>query len=157
MKPEELRQYIEAYKRDGVIVVPDLLSPEEVRMCREGMHNDLFAWGVDYNNLEGCLDKLKGIQTHQSGGLPFHYSKWRVLQCALNEKLFELTCALWAETWAISAPGFECPWAPFEPNRGYAYLDSMNFRVPSALIGDCPAKLKLQKNLAPHIDINPCT
>ena len=64
-----------------------------------------------------------------------------------------MTQALWAETYAVSATGYECPHAPFDPSAGYCYVDSLNFRLPTALAGT--GKERLQKNLGPHIDLNP--
>lgn len=146
---------IKTYIRDGAVVIPQVLTPEEVTICREGLHQDLLSVGVDYNDLANSLEALKRFQTHQSGGLPFHYSPWRLRYCACNEKLFKVTQALWKSTWAISAPGFECPHAPFLSESGYSLIDSMNFRLPSTFIEPVRSSDKLQKNLAPHIDINP--
>jgi hypothetical protein len=152
----DIQKYIELYKRDGVIVVENILTQDELRLCRDGLHQDLLNEGVDYNNLDAHnLDALKRVQTHPSGGMPFHYSDWRVRYCALNEKLYALTTTLWKETWAVSAPGFECPWAPFDPERAYCFLDSLNFRLPTHLLGKGARKDLLQRNLGPHIDVNP--
>lgn len=135
------------------MVIPNVLSPEEVTLCRKGLHDDLLSLGVDHNNLAGSLEALQSIQTHQSGGLPLHYSPWRIKYCACNENFFGFIQQLWKVTWAINAPGFECPYAPFPTDSGFALIDSVNFRLPSSLIQPVRSKDKLQKNLGPHVDL----
>jgi len=82
--------------------------------------------------------------------MPFHYSPCRTKNCTLNKKLFEVTQSIWKDTWARCAPGFACPYAPFDASRGYAFVDSLNFRLPSSLVVN-----KVQRTIGPHIDINP--
>ena len=42
--------------------------------------------GLHDNSLENTAHLMEKFQTHPSGGLPFHYSKWRMKHCCLNKK-----------------------------------------------------------------------
>ena len=135
-----------------------MLSEAEIQECRDGLHGALRVFGVDHSNLKATAHNLARIQTHTSGGLPFHYSDWRIKLCALNKRVLQVTQAIWEVSWAVSAPGFECPRAPFDPKTAFCYLDSLNFRLPSELVATVqvpPSNKFLQKPLRAHIDINP--
>jgi len=99
------------------------------------------------------VDVVRRVQTHTSGGMPFHYSPWRLKHCVLNARLFEATKAIWKETWAVNAPGFECGHGAFDAGVGYAFIDSVNFRLPSRILVD--RYQNVQKTIGPHMDINP--
>jgi hypothetical protein len=67
---------IAEYQTHGVVVIPGVLSVEQVQACREGLHRDLLVHHIDYHNLRHCqqsLLNLKQFQQHQGGGLPFYY------------------------------------------------------------------------------------
>lgn len=60
---------------------------------------------------------------------------------------------MWKETYANNLLGYECPHAPFSTQIGYAYLDSMNFRIPTEL-AEADGE-RIQKSLNWHIDVDP--
>ena len=71
---------------------------------------------------------MQALQSHASGGLPFHFSEWRLRLCALNSKALAVTQALWRATYANGAEGYEGPHAPFPTDRAFAFIDSINYR-----------------------------
>ena len=92
---DDLPAIVEAFKRHGVVVVRDVLTKEEVKACRDGLHADLeAAFGVQYHRLAETAEGLRDKQSHFSGGLPLHYSPWRLHHCALNERFLRVTQAL---------------------------------------------------------------
>lgn len=145
--------HIEQYKEDGVVVISQVLSSQEVLLCREGLHADLRSQGVNYSALDNytSLNNLKKLQSHHSGGVPFFYSPWQLKYCHTNQILFEATRAIWAATWAKGIQHFENPFAPFDPSFGFTFLDSfgVSFRLPTQT-----AKT-FQKTIGLHVDLNP--
>ena len=105
----DFSKIVKAVIEDGVVIVTNVLSPEEVLECRQGLHQDLKenfgvevgeGTGLNNNSLENTAHLMEKIQTHPSGGLPFHYSKWRMKHCCLNKKALKVTRELWEATYA---------------------------------------------------------
>jgi len=106
----DFSKIVNAVVEDGVVIVTNVLSPEEVEECRQGLHHDLkehFGVVADKTkkfhsqdtSLEDTAYLMEKFQTHPSGGLPFHFSKWRMKHCCFNKKVLNITRALWEETY----------------------------------------------------------
>lgn len=166
LSPEQLA----TFERDGVLVVPGVLTPEEVAEARRGLHGELRSYGVDPENLDETAHHLRPLSsTNGSGGvLNVYYPPFKLL---LNEhpKLWSVVTQLWERTYAKRDPPhphFKHGYGPFDPNRGYIYMDRVGFRVPDAVAEaharvDPNAKKKrkrplpLQRSLTPHLDCCP--
>lgn len=106
---EDFSSVVAEYKANGVVVVPSVLTPEEVQACRDGLHQNLLERGIDYYQLRNSpesLANLKQFQSHQSGGLPFYYCAWQMQYCMGNLRVFEATKSIWEATWAKGIQGF---------------------------------------------------
>ncbi|CAN0258461.1 unnamed protein product, partial [Phaeothamnion confervicola] len=70
--------------------------------------------------------------THGSGGvLDLFYEPWK-LKVAENERLWGAMCDLW-EAYAAQHPDFWHPFGPFDPDKGFMYIDRVCFRVPESV------------------------
>lgn len=87
---------LETFLRDGVLVVNDILTPEQLSEARHGLETSLRQHGVDTNDLLGTgIHLAKLSSTNGSGGvLDLVYEEWK-MNVALNEKLFQATTELW--------------------------------------------------------------
>jgi len=152
-KPQvsDFTQEIETYKRDGVVVIKNVLSPAEVKACRDAYHNDLRKYGVNYNNLKSpsTHEALKKLQIHGSGGIPFYFCQWQLQYCHTNARYVEAQKALFAATWASGTEQhFQNPFAPFSATKIFSITDSCSFRLPSNV-------QDFQQTVGLHVDINP--
>ena len=160
---------IEAFCRDGVLVVHDFLSSDELRACTAALHDSLASHGIDVNDLATTGHRLATLSsTNGSGGvLDVFYDEWK-LELAVNAKLFRMTSQLWEH--ALFHDGQEEPdsddvdnyykWHPFGPFnccRGYMYVDRIGYRLPTRLARQLGASKKkpLQRSLTPHLDCCP--
>ena len=156
----EMETLVERFKLDGYVVVPAVLSADEVQMCRAGLHADLAALGIEHGDFsDSSRDRLLDLQCHSSGALPFYYSPWRLKHCACNLKLWAAVEQIWAATYVAGAAGFECPHR-WPAGSAVAYLDAVGYRLPTIHAGPSE-RLGLgglkwtQRALGAHIDISP--
>lgn len=155
-------ELLQAFVRDGVVVIPDVLCSSEVREALEGFNRSLLEKGCDTAQLSSTASALKDLSsTHGSGGiLDIFYEEWKL---KLNEHpaVVRAIQSLWATTFANideSSQGvYSHPFGPFDPYQGYMYIDRVCFRVPtpvSAIHGESKKK-QLQRSLTPHLDCCP--
>lgn len=154
---------IEEFKNNGVVVVPSVLTTDEVAAALRGLKTYLLACGCDEDNLmdtAGCLTSLSS--TNGAGGiLDVFYEDWKL---CLNEHsaVVGTIQSLWQHTYATYDGNehdslYKHPFGQFDPLEGYMYVDRVCYRVPSdvsAAFG--PTKRKqLQRSLTPHLDCCP--
>lgn len=145
------KKQIETFKKDGLLVVEDVFSLEEIERIRENFHTHLDqSYGISHDKvLAGdpkTLEKLGGARIKSPISNTF-YPRWKLLDVNLDERLFKITSQIWAETFAIKAPGFEHPLPKFNPDDGYLYIDRVCYRLPDYL--------REEGGLSPHLDRNP--
>lgn len=111
----------------------------------------------DVNDLSGTAHNLRKLSsTGGSGGvLDIFYQDWQ-LELAQNERFFKAVSSLWRHTWADpEAKEFQFT-EPFDPTRGYFYLDRAGFRVPDHVSESFKKGSRpLQRSLTPHLDCCP--
>ncbi|KAF0721047.1 hypothetical protein AaE_010201, partial [Aphanomyces astaci] len=158
---------IEEFRRNGVLVVPNVLNEAEIQAAREGLHADLKSYGVDHDNLGDTAHNLRNLSsTGGAGGiLDLFYPSWR-LSVAEHEGVFDVISDLWDATYANAtdpADLFYHPFDRFPGKQGFMYINRVCYRVPDA-ISTMPLdqegvsrkkKKSLQRSLTPHIDCCP--
>ncbi|TMW67954.1 hypothetical protein Poli38472_007626 [Pythium oligandrum] len=151
---EQINEFLEK----GVLVVPNVLTPEEVAEARQGLHNELAKYGVDHEDLENTGHNLKKLSsTGGAGGiLDLFYPSWR-LKVAENERVFTAMTDLWSATYACNHPDFEHPFGEFNGKHGYMYINRVCYRVPDKISQMHGAKKSrpMQRSLTPHVDCCP--
>jgi hypothetical protein len=157
---------IEAFKLDGILVVQNVLRPDEVASTRDGLHSFLLSAGVDVNDLENAntgemLKKLSS--TNGSGGVIDVFYEPFKLSLAEHPVIFAVMAQLWEATFGSNDPLYSHGHGRFESNHGYTYIDRVGFRVPSRISrmhGKESIKGKrkpLQRSLTPHLDCCPAS
>uniref|UniRef100_A0AAV1UR86 Phytanoyl-CoA dioxygenase n=1 Tax=Peronospora matthiolae TaxID=2874970 RepID=A0AAV1UR86_9STRA len=152
-------EQIQEFVQQGVLVVPNVLTPGEVTEARQGLHSELAKYGVDHENLPETGDNLKKLSsTGGAGGiLDLFYPSWR-LKVAEHEKTFAAMTDLWQATYAQNHPDFQHPFGAFNSKQGYMYINRVCYRVPDALSTKFAATKKsrpMQRSLTPHWDCCP--
>eukprot|EP00993_Chasmostoma_nieuportense_P001748 NODE_2600_length_1139_cov_74.083992_g2480_i0.p1 GENE.NODE_2600_length_1139_cov_74.083992_g2480_i0~~NODE_2600_length_1139_cov_74.083992_g2480_i0.p1 ORF type:complete len:347 (+),score=72.65 NODE_2600_length_1139_cov_74.083992_g2480_i0:59-1042(+) len=141
--PEPLTsEQLACFREEGVLVVPNVVSGAEVESLREGFHRTLKETsGLDHMAPNTAVLKRLG----RFGPTQFFYPSWKL---ALQEQPlpFAIMSQLWGATYAINAPYFENPFAPFPAHQGYVSLCRANYRLPDSTLQ--------QGGLKPHLDCN---
>lgn len=150
---------LDTFLQDGVLVVDDILSKEELERARNGLEDTLRSQGVDPDHLEGTGRNLASLSsTNGSGGvLDIFYTQWQ-LKVASNPKLWSVTKQLWDV--GYDATRTDHRWHPhgaFDTQSGYMYLDRVGYRLPTALAQKLGTSKKrpIQRSLTPHLDCCP--
>ncbi|KAL7579836.1 hypothetical protein ACA910_004849 [Epithemia clementina (nom. ined.)] len=168
---------VETYLRDGVLVVDNLLSQEELEVAWEGLHETLSAHGVELHDLVNTGHNLCALSsTNGAGGvLDVFYEHWK-LEIATNKRLLAWTQQLWRAAYCshdngegrVDVDDEDWKWHPFgsfDPSQAFVYIDRIGYRIPSTLaekLGEehCQGKkrkLPIQRSLTPHLDCCPDT
>mmetsp|Transcript_17430 Transcript_17430/g.17520 ORF Transcript_17430/g.17520 Transcript_17430/m.17520 type:complete len:377 (+) Transcript_17430:221-1351(+) len=147
----------EEFKTRGIVVVPGVLTPDEVMRVRDEFHKSLIKHEVDVDNLQTTAHNLKSLSsTGGAGGiLDTFYEDWK-LKLNENPKIVSALCQLWQATYSSCRGIYEHPYGVFDPFKPYMYIDRVCFRVPddiSSLFSK--GKRTLQRTLAPHLDCCP--
>lgn len=162
-RPQVIDRYltdeqIEQFKTNGVIVIPNVLTPEEIAEARRGLHEELAKYGVDHNDLEGTGQHLTKLSsTGGAGGiLDLFYPSWR-LKVAENDKVFAAMSDLWSATYAQNHPDFSHPHGDFNGKQGFMYINRVCYRVPDTVAKMHATKKSrpIQRSLTPHLDCCP--
>ena len=157
-------EQIETFRRDGILVVPNVLTRHQVEDALKGLNKTLNRLGVypqEPNNDEmsnnayqldvdsaRALSKLSS--TNGSGGvLDIFYEDWK-LEIGSNPRLFQITQELWKAAYCHNGETKERlpeterfrwhPFGAFDCNRGYMYIDRIGYRLPTKLsdeLGEC--------------------
>jgi hypothetical protein len=178
---EQIQEYLDF----GILVVPNILTPQEVSNALQGLSETLLQYGIDANDLEATGHNLASLSsTNGSGGvLDIFYEDW-TMYIASHPKLFQVTTELWEKAYCHDGQKKEGlaeydifkwhPYGSFNFNRGFMYLDRIGYRLPTALaeklgselcskLGERAGKRKglrnksLQRSLTPHLDCCPET
>lgn len=105
--------------------------------------------------------------TGGSGGvLDRYWMPWK-LRLHQNPRFFQAISQLWDATFARFDPNTDDdeeharvynahPFGPFDPSKGFMYVDRVGFRVPDAVAAlHRRGKRPLQRSLTPHLDCCP--
>ncbi|GAX24710.1 hypothetical protein FisN_4Hh268 [Fistulifera solaris] len=164
-------EQIATFLNQGILVVPNVLSQEEVTEALSGLYETLASHGVEAHNLEETGKHLQQLSsTGGSGGvLDLFYAEWK-FKISTNSKLFHLTSQLWKAAYCYQGETKEQlhteqfkwhPYGAFNPTQGYAYIDRVGYRIPTRLaerLGTISKKNKhipIQRSLTPHLDCCP--
>jgi hypothetical protein len=178
---EQVQEFVE----QGVLVVDDILTADEVNAALMGLSETLSRYGVNTNDLDATGHALSPLSsTNGSGGvLDLFYEDWK-MTIASHPLLFRATTQLWGAAYCHRGEQKEevsqedmfkwHPYGSFELNRGFMYVDRVGYRLPTTLAetlgsgsqldcGDQPTRGKkkkhksLQRCLTPHLDCCPET
>ena len=177
---DDLSPYIEKFEKDGVVVIPNILSSDELDEVRKGLHKALLSHKVDPFNLKETSKNITSLSsTGGAGGvLDFFYYNFK-LQLIENQKIFSIFKRLF-KLWnnksvnnSVENDVWSHPFGNFDDEIGYAYIDRVCYRLPESYNysihdqsnsinggnSDVRGKKKrdrhLQRSLTPHLDCCP--
>lgn len=142
---------IESYKSNGVLVVPEIFSSEEVKRIRNNMHQYMLdRHGIDHEKVlsgdKEMIEKL-GEPRIKSPMRNTFYAGWKLLDVNCDNRIYEVFKEIFAATYAIQAEGFEHVFGNFDPSDLGVYIDRVCYRTPD--------HIREEGGLAPHLDRNP--
>ena len=148
------KEQIETYRRDGILVIDEILTPIQLQAAQEGLHKTLLHHQVDTNNLPATAHHLQKLSsTNGSGGvLDLFYPRFK-LDIGCNERLFRATAQLWEAAYCHNGESEEemisrdkhymyHPFGAFDCDRGFMYVDRLGYRCPTKLAEEVGAKIQ---------------
>ena len=167
---------IDFFRTHGFLVVPGVLSPEQVAEAQDGMRRSLLdRAGVDASSTEQLQKTKLGLRklssTNGAGGvLDLFYERWKLRVTLENETYATICKELFASTYASYDNDLEenaentlwaHPYGKFDPMTDgiWAHVDRMGFRVPDSVAEHTSNKKNkktlIQRSLTPHLDCCP--
>jgi ectoine hydroxylase-related dioxygenase (phytanoyl-CoA dioxygenase family) len=144
LSAEQLAQY----DQDGILVVPNVLSEEEIAAAIKGFDEHLL--------LKDKVDVTKLSETHtnkaglggRSGLYELYLQPWK-MKVHESEKAYQAITDLYSNFFAKNIAGYENPFAEhMDGSKAFLYIDRVNFRLPSSI--------KAGEGLIQHVDCDPC-
>jgi len=153
---------IQTFLKDGVLVVDNILSADQIQSALQGLNESLFTRaGVDTANLDETGHGLVNLSsTNGSGGvLDLFYEDWKC-EIATNPKLFSATTQLWEAAYCnqgeslndLLTPSEEKdkvfkwhPYGAFDVRTGFCYVDRIGYRLPTELATKLGSDLQEQQ------------
>lgn len=150
---------IEEFRQRGVVVVPEVLSRDEVSHVRSGFHAFLLDKGCDVTDLERTGRALSSLSsTGGAGGiLDVFWADWKLFVLE-HPAITAAFSALWSETFASGdTEHFEHRHGAFDPASPIAAVDRICYRLPDSIskMHSFKKGKGLQRHLAPHLDCCP--
>lgn len=150
--PQLTTHQIQTFVQDGVLVVENVLSEQDLSAALEGLRQTLASHQVDTTNLADTGHELRRLSsTNGSGGvLDIFYEGWK-MKVAAHTQLFDITSDLWNAAYCHKGESHEelrddeqfmwHPYGAFDCHKGYMYIDRIGYRLPTRLAEDLGTKL----------------
>lgn len=136
--------HIQTFYQDGVVVIENIISPEQVEAARNGLHQQLFGLGIDHEAiLSGTTKFTDGIRI-KSKACHIFYNKWK-LDVHLNPTVYDTMMQLYNHTFFSNNPLYPCPSYICERDIG-AYIDRVAWRLPDHICAEGGLSLHLDRN-----------
>jgi hypothetical protein len=176
LSPEQVEKFLQ----DGVLVVENVLTQDQVDQSLQGLYQTLSRHGVqcpkEVDDEESARAFAKLSSTNGSGGvLDIFYEDWK-MDIATNPKLFCMTNQLWKAAYCHDGEEnkesceHQFQWHPhgaFDCEKGYLYIDRIGYRLPTKIANELGERINgktkkkkarsLQRSLTPHLDCCPET
>jgi len=138
-------QLIDDFNRDGVIVIEDVFSANEIVVIRTKFHQQLKTMGIDHEKIlsgENTMDNNSRIKSDVS---KIFYNKWK-LDTHLDPRVYAITKKLLMKTYGDDTnDAFQHPYGNF--NDILCYIDRVCYRLPD--------HIREEGGLGLHMDYNP--
>lgn len=139
--PEQIAEF----RQNGVVVIEDILTDEEVDQAREAFHEQLMKIGIDHHKIlsgESEVDQAPRIKSNVSR---LFYAKWKLLDVQLHPNVVQAASELLDATFGSDDPLFRHPYGRFDGIT--AYNDRVCWRLPDSI--------RPEGGLGVHLDRNP--
>lgn len=138
-------EHLEIFNRDGIIIIEDVFSPDEVSEIRSKFHQQLKVIGIDHDKILSGEDIMDGNIRIKSDVSKIFYSKWK-MDAHLDKKVYEITKELLLKTYGDSTNNiFNHIYGEFDDIL--CYVDRVCYRLPD--------HIREEGGLGLHMDYNP--
>eukprot|EP00939_MAST-03C_sp_MAST-3C-sp1_P002849 g2849.t1 len=174
---------IERFRRDGIVVVPNILSDKEVAKARAEFEATLRQMcGFDKDRIKETAETIRALSsTGGAGGvLDLFYAPFKLRITLANERYANAYSDLLAATYASNDGIYAHDFGSFDPYRPLAHVDRVGYRLPDDAWEKAAAsddgednnsetnlsspssssqrrsrKRRVQRSLTPHLDCAP--
>jgi hypothetical protein len=153
------REQIETFKRDGVVVIPNVLTAEELEDIRRDFDSAIeHRFGFDPTSKKTIKETIKNLTDKEvAGGIVHIYWSTAQLKVMQHPKVFAAITELYAQSFSAEEPeeDFKHVFGDFDPKRAYLYADRACYRLPDRVYEMCTKKTKVRFGTGAHVDCNP--
>ena len=138
------QEQIDEYHKNGVLVIENVLTEEEVNTARQQLHQQLLTFGIDHDKVlsgEQILNENGRIKGSPS---KIFYGKWKI-DVQLHEKIYGYMKSLMEETYFKNNALFNHPYE--KADDILPYIDRICWRLPD--------HIRPEGGLSMHLDRNP--
>lgn len=131
----------EEFRRNGVVVIENVLTDAEVDLARQSLHDQLKSNGVDHEKIMTGAQSPDGVGVRiKSPAASFFYSLWK-LNVAMHPRIVESLAFLFCETFANIAnedeneegePLYASRFGRFDSM--FHYVDRVCYRLPDVIL-----------------------
>ena len=132
---------IDVFRRDGVLVVRNVVDKNEASALRQQF--------VKCLGIEEEPGKLNHLSSTHTGVLDVFYSEWKLRLTMTCRKYADAYADLLEHTYGTNKGLYEHPFENFDASKSLIHIDRIGYRVPSS-----DTKVK-QRSLTPHLDCAP--
>lgn len=138
------REQIEEYHKNGVLVIENVLTEEEIEAARRDLHKQLLTFGIDHDKVLNGEQKLNEDGRIKGSPSKIFYGKWKI-DVHLHDRVYAYVRALMEETYFMNTPPYNHPFG--ETNDILPYIDRICWRLPD--------HIRQEGGLSLHLDRNP--
>lgn len=145
-------QHIEEFLETGIVVIENVLTPDEIFEARNNFHNQLLTLGINHDAILNSNEKSDGKSRLKSPVSRLFYAKWKLLDIHLHPNVCQAMDELLRATYSSGAtPGFIHPFGPSTTNL--CYVDRVCWRLPDRIQHEGGLDLHLDRNpINPYFD-----
>lgn len=137
-------EQLEEYDKNGVLVIENVLTDQEVELARNLLHQQLLSYDIDHDKVLAGEQQVDDVRIKGKASRIF-YNKWK-LDVHLHPKIYNYVKDLMHHTYETGKKsGYEHPFGKFTDIL--PYIDRVCWRLP-----DC---IKAEGGLGLHLDRNP--
>lgn len=132
------QEHLDQFEQDGVIVIKNILTDEQVGEARDGLHAQLLGLGIDQNKvLSGEQVITDGVRAKGKASQIF-YNKWK-MDVQLRENIYNCMKEL-----TITNFSGKTPFGHFDDV--IAYIDRICWRLPDEILKEGGLNLHIDRN-----------
>lgn len=137
-------EHVATYLRDGIVVIENVISDEQVEKIRDELHRDLLKYGIDHDALlSGTVEAPEGARIKSDASNIF-YGRYK-LDLHLSEPIYRAYLDLMTHTYLSGdVPGFEHPFG--RCTDVLPYIDRICYRLPDHIRAEGGLKLHIDRD-----------
>lgn len=139
----DLEEYLSEYKKNGIVVIENVFSDDEVENLRNQFHERLKEIGLDHDKILSRDEEPSDGPRIKGKAANMFYGKWK-LDAFLSERVYEISKYILMNTYGTKCENFDHPFCNFTDVS--PYFDRVCYRLPDSIRPEGGLELHLDRN-----------